>query len=78
TDLLVLVQYRLSEVLGPVSELRRSLLFEGAFAILSILIMTLFLWWVVRRVTTQDERRAAKESQSPPPQQERIETMTLG
>jgi serine/threonine protein kinase len=78
TDLLVLVQYRLSEVLGPVAELRRSLLFEGAFAIVSILAMTLFLWWVVRRVTTQDERRAAKESQSPPPAQERIETMTLG
>ncbi|CAD72282.1 MAG TPA: serine/threonine protein kinase [Rhodopirellula baltica] len=78
TDLLVLVQYRLSEVLGPVAELRRSLLFEGAFAIVSILVMTLFLWWVVRRVTTQDERRAAKESQAPPPPQERIETMTLG
>lgn len=51
TDLLVLVQYRLSEALGPVEELRRSLLREGAASIVSILLVTLFMWWVVRRVT---------------------------
>ncbi|MCC9640681.1 serine/threonine protein kinase [Rhodopirellula sp. JC740] len=77
TDLLVLVQYRLSEVLGPVDELRRSLLFEGAFSVASILVMTLLLWWVVRRVTTQDERRAAREAQTPTEPPERIDTMTL-
>jgi len=55
TDLLVLVQYRLADVLGPVGELRRSLLLEGAFSVLSILLVTLFLWWVVKRVTSVDD-----------------------
>jgi len=55
TDLLVLVQYRLADVLGPVEELSRSLLLEGALSVLSILLVTLFLWWVVRRVTSVSE-----------------------
>ncbi|TWT59280.1 protein kinase domain-containing protein [Allorhodopirellula solitaria] len=49
TDLLVLVQYRLSDVLGPVGELRRSLFREGLTTIASILLVTFILWWVVRR-----------------------------
>ncbi|TWT87828.1 Serine/threonine-protein kinase PrkC [Neorhodopirellula pilleata] len=77
TDLLVLVQYRLSEVLGPVGQLRKSLFQEGLASIASILFVTFALWWVVRRVT-DDERLdgvTATEDETPP---EAIETSTLG
>ena len=49
TDLLVLVQYRLQKVISPVSGMRSALLWEGAFALVSILLVTLGLWWVVRK-----------------------------
>ena len=43
TDLLVLVQYRLQKVISPVSGMRSALLWEGAFALVSILLVTLAL-----------------------------------
>lgn len=77
TDLLVLVQYRLSEVLGPVGQLRQELFREGLAAIASILLVTLALWWVVRRVTQDEvlEESASADEESPP---EAVETMTIG
>ena len=50
TDLLVLVQYRLEKVMLPVTRMRNALLWEGAAAILSILLVTVTLWYFVRRV----------------------------
>jgi hypothetical protein len=77
TDLLVLVQYRLSEVLGPVGQLRQELFREGLAAIASILLVTFALWWVVRRVTQdEDLEEFASENDGPPP--EAVETMTIG
>ncbi len=52
TDLLVLVQYRLDKVMAPVTEMRTALLWEGAAAIVSILIVTVTLWFFVRRVAS--------------------------
>lgn len=63
TDLLVLVQYRLSDVLGPVGQLRQSLFREGLTAIAAILLVTLVLWWVVRRST--DDEGAGTGTQPP-------------
>ncbi|MEM9364947.1 MAG: protein kinase [Planctomycetota bacterium] len=53
TDLMVLVQYRLAQALGPVGDLRRSLIRELTWAMLSILIVTVSLWWVVRKVNSK-------------------------
>ena len=50
-DLLVLVQYRLSKALQPVQQMRSSLLWEGAVALLSILTILMTLWYFVRRVS---------------------------
>lgn len=76
TDLLVLVQYRLSEVLGPVGQLRQELFREGLAAIASILLVTFALWWVVRRVTQDDGlEESALEGQETQP--EAVETMTI-
>lgn len=76
TDLLVLVQYRLSEVLGPVGQLRESLFQEGLAAIASILLVTFALWWVVHRVTDDERIDGVPEmdDETPP---EAIETNTL-
>ncbi len=49
TDLLVLVQYRLRKVISPVAVMRSALLWEGAFAVFSIVLVTLGLWLVVRK-----------------------------
>ncbi len=49
TNLLVLVQYRLETVLAPVGHLRTSLLWLGAAAVGSILLLTVALWWMVTR-----------------------------
>ncbi|TWT76356.1 Serine/threonine-protein kinase PrkC [Planctomycetes bacterium CA13] len=51
TDLLVLVQYRLSKVMEPVGEMKAMLLSEGAVAITSILMVMLALWLFVKRST---------------------------
>jgi hypothetical protein len=57
TDLLVLVQYRLEKVIAPVAGMRSALLWEGAFAVASILLVTLSLWLVVRRVSNPGSDR---------------------
>ncbi len=49
TDLLVLVQYRLKTITSPVQAMRSALLWEGTFAVVSIVFVTLGLWLVVRR-----------------------------
>ena len=49
-DLLVLVQYRLETVMAPVTLMQWALLIEGAFALASILLVTLVLWHFVRKV----------------------------
>ncbi|WP_231615559.1 serine/threonine protein kinase [Novipirellula artificiosorum] len=49
TDLLVLVQYRLSKVLAPVGQMRTMLMSEGAAAIISTLFVMVALWFFVRR-----------------------------
>lgn len=51
TNLLVLVQYRLSKVFEPVGELKRRLLYEGAFTLVMICLLTVAMWWYVNRLT---------------------------
>ncbi len=51
TNLLVLVQYRLSKVFEPVGELKRQLLYEGAFLLVTIFLLTFAMWWYVNRLT---------------------------
>ncbi len=67
TDLLVLVQYRLDKVMEPVNKMRTALLWEGAAALVSILIVTLTLWYFVRRVGSvrSEPRHLAPESNEP-------------
>ena len=62
-DLLVLVQYRLSKVFSPIDQMRKTLLWEGAAALLSILIIALTLWFFVRR--TSEGKTASSEPSSP-------------
>ena len=62
TDLLVLVQYRLSDVLGPVGELRKALFREGLTAIAAILLVTVVLWWAVRRSNDDDDDLGANST----------------
>ena len=63
-DLLVLVQYRLSKALQPVQQMRSSLLWEGAVALLSILTILMTLWYFVRRVS---DNQGASEKTTPIP-----------
>jgi len=51
TDMLVLVQYRLSKVFEPVGRMKQQLLFQGALAMLSIVVVTFAMWYFVNRVT---------------------------
>lgn len=53
TDLLVLVQYRWSEIIAPVGELVNTLLWYGAAAVTGILLVIFVLWSMVRRVGDQ-------------------------
>ncbi|WP_404308947.1 protein kinase domain-containing protein [Neorhodopirellula lusitana] len=76
TDLLVLVQYRLSDVLGPVGQLRQSLFREGLASVASILLVTFALWWVVRRVTHDHTIRPSQDSDSETAP-EGVKTMTI-
>lgn len=57
TDLLVLVQYRLEKVIKPVKQMKTALMWEGAAAIGSILLVTVTLWFFVRRVGTAAQRQ---------------------
>jgi eukaryotic-like serine/threonine-protein kinase len=56
TDMLVLVQYRLSKVFEPVGQMKQQLLVEGALAMLSIVLVTFVMWYFVNRVTDQSKR----------------------
>ncbi len=49
TDMVVLMQYRLAKVFAPVGQMRSSLLWEGAAAIGSILLVMFTLWYMVWR-----------------------------
>ena len=66
TDLLVLVQYRLRKVVSPVASMRSALLWEGAFAVFSIVLVTLGLWLIVRKFSvsavTVDNESAPDEA----------------
>jgi hypothetical protein len=65
TDLLVLVQYRLSKVFAPVGEMRRRLLWEGSATVLSILLVTFALWVFVRRDSRSRPTEEAKQAWNP-------------
>ena len=65
TDLLVLVQYRMKTVLAPVGHLQTSLLWLGAAAIGSILLLTTALWWMVSRVGVAKSPDSPREIVSP-------------
>ncbi|QDS96580.1 Serine/threonine-protein kinase PknB [Roseimaritima multifibrata] len=63
TDLLVMVQYRLSNVEAPVQALLQKLLKEGAIAIVSIISVTFILWYLVHRASDLSiDRRDAKDA----------------
>ncbi len=53
TDLLVLVQYRLSKVFEPVGEMKRQLLVEGTLAGLTIVLIIFLMWYYVNRISDQ-------------------------
>ena len=56
TDMLVLVQYRLSKVFEPVGHMKQQLLVEGALAVLSIVFVTFLMWYFVGRVSDQTRK----------------------
>lgn len=51
SDLLVLVQYRLSKVFEPVGDLKRQLLIQGSTALALIFGLTVAMWIYVERIT---------------------------
>lgn len=65
TDLLVLVQYRQSKMFAPVSEMKSSLYWEGAAAILSVFIVTMTMWYFVLRASGSDSEDLEPDPQSP-------------
>lgn len=73
TDLLVLVQYRLSDVLTPVDALVNRLWREGAVAVISFVLITSILWYFVLRAS--DLRSEYPEAHEPRKQSD--ETMTV-
>jgi hypothetical protein len=50
SDLTVLVQYKLEQVLAPVGKLVEHLMFEGAVTVISILAVMMVLWYFVNRI----------------------------
>lgn len=52
TDMMVLVQYRLAKVFAPVGQMRSLLVWEGAAAVGSILLVMFTLWYLVWRSST--------------------------
>lgn len=74
TDMLVLVQYRLSKVFEPVGRMRQQLLVEGALAMLSIVFVTFVMWYFVNRVTN---RTAADDPAEDSPLPSYAQTMEL-
>jgi eukaryotic-like serine/threonine-protein kinase len=74
TDLLVLVQYRLSKVFEPVRALQRQLLIEGSITLTLIFALTAAMWIYVNRLNDPtrfddptDESRDTKENPSDQP-----------
>lgn len=65
TDLLLLVQYRLSKVFEPVGDLQRQLMIEGATLLAILFAVTVGMWWYVNRIT--EHSRAEGPSGPPPP-----------
>lgn len=66
TNLLVLVQYRLSKVFEPVGVLKRQLLYEGAFTLVTICLLTVAMWWYVNRLTDPSRLDDAPDRVSDP------------
>ena len=74
TDMLVLVQYRLSKVFEPVGHMKQQLLVEGALAVLSVVFVTFLMWYFVGRVSDQ-ARKEDSSDESPLPSH--AQTVTL-
>ena len=74
TEMLVLVQYRLSKIFEPVGHMQRQLLLEGALAMLSIVLVTFLMWYFVNRITNQSTAEEhTDESHLPPSHAQTIE-----
>lgn len=52
TDLLVLVQFRLSQTIARVESLTTALIWEGAIAVLGILLINGLMWYLARNITS--------------------------
>lgn len=76
TDMLVLVQYRLSKVFEPVGRMKQQLLVEGALAMLSIVSVTFAMWYFVNRVT--DQSKKDDPSEEPPPSHAQTVDLSAG
>ena len=64
-DLLVLVQYRLAKVFGPVNDLQRTLVIETALGAASSVLVVALLWYLVRqgrRWSLDDPRSIAADA----------------
>jgi hypothetical protein len=66
SDLLVLVQYRLSKVNEPVGALKRQLLVQGSIALALIFGLTVAMWIYVDRITDPTRFDDKPESNEPP------------
>jgi hypothetical protein len=65
SDLLVLVQYRLSKVNEPVGELKRQLLLQGSIALALIVGLTVAMWIYVDRITDPTRFDDKPETKAP-------------
>lgn len=66
SDLLVLVQYRLSKVFEPVGELKRQLLIQGSIALALIFGLTVAMWLYVDRITDPTRFDDKPDPKGPP------------
>jgi len=74
TDMLVLVQYRLSKVFEPVGFMKQQLLVEGALAVLSVVFVTFLMWYFVGRVS---DRTGKDDANDDTPLPSHARTVTL-
>jgi len=74
TDMLVLVQYRLSKVFEPVGFMKQQLLVEGALAVLSVVFVTFLMWYFVGRVS---DRTPKDDATDDTPLPSHAQTVTL-
>jgi hypothetical protein len=77
TDLLVLVQYRLSKVFEPVGDLQRQLLIEGSITLTLIFALTAAMWIYVNRLN-DPTRFDDPVDESPDPQAAASDQPTIG